>query len=1041
MNFIIRSIARAIVSTLLVCFGAGAAFSQSAPRVPAEFREPVTLSSVDGVLEVTLTAHQGEAVVDTAAAPVKNALLFGYRLTRGKASNGVIAADDNYPAPTLQVFPGERLIVHLENGLSGLDIRDFYDPRYTREGEEVPTYPPQLKESPLNLHTHGLHVSPKGNADNVLIHMPPNTANTYVYDVPANMPHGAYWYHPHLHTLTSAHVYLGLAGLLAIGRTDGNLPIVTQKAIPVRNMVLQYNFVFDRQGPNPQFNNANWPQFVSTLKPPAAGELAAGTYRPVLAPVNFAGSRKGTRYATVWYAGPLSINNMRGRFQFIPSNLQAFTAAAGPDGNVPADRSLPDHLRDIQFTVNGQFQPVIRSKPGQTEIWVLANMSDMAYMSVRLTETATGRHPKIAIVGQDGNPSPLVRHPVEENGTRLVIPPASRFAIAVTMPDQGELVLEMFERGGGARTENAPGILYTNDGTENPPAVLGTLSVPPSAVSYYDGFFLFPTQVLARAVAAEGAGETTVFAEGQPLGAFTSFDDLSTTTPDLTRHILINGGFLNDLASTADPKAFIYAFDSGAFPNVPLIQPRLDSVEEWVFRNENNDEHPIHVHVNDFQITAVSDPTIALTLGPVMQGVDNANVPAPNLGPEESVIEPGSLSIRTRFEDYAGLFVMHCHRLNHEDNGLMALVNVIPAVSSHAAAIPGTQGRPATVQIFDGDRLLATVTPFPNFNGTLSVAMGDVDDDGVYDLVAGTGPGHAPDVAVFSGAARNGTAPFATELARFTAFDADATHGVSVAVAQVDGLTTGDNIIVGSGPGEPSEVRVFSSKLPSPGTAPALFSSFSPYPGDRSGVTLSTGFVDFTTGRQSIVTAPGPGAPSTVKVFVFPLLTPTGGAVGHNHTAMSPAQPVTTTQFQPFGDGYRGGVSLATGWLAGVLGGAERVVVGQLDGPEVKVFSSGSALDGGPSMYLHSAASHPQAKFTEMASFAPFGAGARGLSVATTSTATGADLLVTSAAPDGNAMIRRFAFEKGPEIPALLAATMLRDAVVESAGAITLGGD
>ena len=36
--------------------------------------------------------------------------------------------------------------------------------------------------------------------------------------------------------------------------------------------------------------------------------------------------------------------------------------------------------------------------------------------------------------------------------------------------------------------------------------------------------------------------------------------------------------------------------------NVPLIQPRLNSVEEWRFVNHNNDEHPIHVHVNDFQV-------------------------------------------------------------------------------------------------------------------------------------------------------------------------------------------------------------------------------------------------------------------------------------------------------------------------------------------------------------------------------------------------------------------------------------------------------
>jgi hypothetical protein len=32
---------------------------------------------------------------------------------------------------------------------------------------------------------------------------------------------------------------------------------------------------------------------------------------------------------------------------------------------VPADPSLPDSQRDVQFTVNGQFQPVIKSKARQ----------------------------------------------------------------------------------------------------------------------------------------------------------------------------------------------------------------------------------------------------------------------------------------------------------------------------------------------------------------------------------------------------------------------------------------------------------------------------------------------------------------------------------------------------------------------------------------------------------------------------------------------------------------------------------------------------
>jgi FtsP/CotA-like multicopper oxidase with cupredoxin domain len=292
-----------------------------------------------------------------------------------------------------------------------------------------------MTSSPINLHTHGAHISPRGNADNVLLHIPPGMSNIYTYDIPRNMPQGLYWYHSHLHGLTAAQVYSGLVGLLAIGRTDGNLPLVTEKSIAIRNMALQYNFVFDRAGGLAQLNNLTWSQWVSSIIPPKDGELTNGSYRPLLAPVNFNRSRPGTKYVTVWYAGPLSIQNNRGRFQFIPSNLQQFTAADGnADRNVPADPSLPDSQRDVQFTVNGQFQPVIKSKARQTEIWVLANVSDFAYINVQLTETATGRHPPIAIVGQDGNPYTRVQYPPTDNGTRLLIPPASRFAIAVTIP-------------------------------------------------------------------------------------------------------------------------------------------------------------------------------------------------------------------------------------------------------------------------------------------------------------------------------------------------------------------------------------------------------------------------------------------------------------------------------------------------------------------------------------------------------------------------------------------------------------------------------
>lgn len=1023
------------ISVLLVMMAFAAGVAADPPMGARPYKEPVILSSKDGILEVTITARQSTARLDTVAQPVKNMLLFDYSVQHGTASNGQLSGGHLYPGPTLHVEPGERLIVHINNDLRNLSIPDFYDPKYTPAGQAVPKYPTMLTTAPFNLHVHGAHVSPRGNADNVLLHIDAGMSNTYVYDIPKNMTPGTFWYHSHLHTMTAMQTYFGLAGMLLVGRADSEIPLVTEKHIPIRTMMLQYNAVFDRKDGMSQMTNPNWPQWVSTLIEPKGDELAKGTYRPLLAPVDFLQSKKGTQWATAWYAGPLSINNKRGRFQFVPMNLQRFTPFKTGDPVMKANLKLPDYERDTQFTVNGQFEPVLDVKPGQTEIWVLANVSDIAYMNVRLTETATGYHPKIAVVGQDGIAYGKVEYPHEMDGTELLIPPATRFAIAVTMPEKGGLRMELPGLGSGARALTGEGVLYTNDGTKNPPAHLGSLSILPESISYADGFFVFPSQTLLNAVPAAGRGVTTAFVPGQELNAPTPFHDLSQVKPDVTRTLLINGGFLNNHASKQDPKAFVYAFDGNAFPNVPLIQARLGSVEEWDFVNHNNDAHPIHVHVNDFQVTAYHDPTVGLKLGPQMHGEDNANVPAPLMGPEEAVIQPGTLSMRTHFIDYLGLYVLHCHRLNHEDNGLMMLVNVIPAVSDYAVAVPGSEGHPATVNVYDGngDRLIATVTPFPDFYGTPSVAIGDVNGDGIYDLIVGAGKGHAPDVVAYSGA---GDKPFSTELARFRAFDAAQTGGVSVASTQIDGRAP-DNIIVGSGAGVTDSVSIFSSELPALGSTPATFATFLPYGDDASGVNLAAGFVDFLTGRNSIVTAPGTGA--QVKVFSYSLMTPIGAPPAWPN---NPGTPHMDASFAPFGADYAGSMSVATGWLAGSYGGAEAIAVGRLTGAgTVKVYSTGTALEGNPKMYLHSAMMHELASnFSEIASFDPF-AGASSVRVATTSTTIGADLLA-SGVSGGSVRVEKFRLTRSSPQAHLLTATPVH-AVQSAAGTVpaVIGGD
>src|SRR5438105_3174341 len=135
----------ALAVLMALAWPSATAFAQSADKkadlaTRPEFREPVVLTSKEGVLEIRLTARQGQATLDTVAAPVQNFLLFDYEVIRGTASNGQMSGGNLYPGPTLHVFPGERLIIHFENGLTGLTIRDYFSPQYTPRGQPVSIY-------------------------------------------------------------------------------------------------------------------------------------------------------------------------------------------------------------------------------------------------------------------------------------------------------------------------------------------------------------------------------------------------------------------------------------------------------------------------------------------------------------------------------------------------------------------------------------------------------------------------------------------------------------------------------------------------------------------------------------------------------------------------------------------------------------------------------------------------------------------------------------------------------------------------------------
>jgi len=109
---------------------------------------------------------------------------------------------------------------------------------------------------------------------------------------------------------------------------------------------------------------------------------------------------------------------------------------------------------------------------------------------------------------------------------------------------------------------------------------------------------------------------------------------------------------------------------------------KLGTVEQWQFVNERNPgammdangmAHPLHIHGVQFQVI---DRQIAPDLKAGWESLREGFVD--QAWKDTALIMPGeTITLLMRFTHYAGMFVYHCHNLEHENGGMMRNYRVV----------------------------------------------------------------------------------------------------------------------------------------------------------------------------------------------------------------------------------------------------------------------------------------------------------------------------------------------------------------------------
>jgi FtsP/CotA-like multicopper oxidase with cupredoxin domain len=277
---------------------------------------------------------------------------------------------------------------------------------------------------------------------------------------------------------------------------------------------------------------------------------------------------------------------------------------------------------------------IIKMKPSQPQLWRVVNASAITYLDLQILFDRKAQ--KMDLVALDGVAvnADGVGPALTLGQNHMGIPPGGRAEFIVTPPDANVKSALLV-----CRTVN------TGSGGEND-----------------------PNRPIAFIVASDSAPEPqSKMPSGDTPLAASSLPWLGTVAPVRTRRLYFSETLSdpNDPNSPTKPEVFDPA------SSVPAIVAHQGDVEDWIIENRSTELHAFHIHQIHFLLTEwngvqVNEPYLR----------DTVNVP---FFDGRSLSYP-QIKVRVDFRDpnTIGTFVFHCHLLEHEDNGMMALIRIDP---------------------------------------------------------------------------------------------------------------------------------------------------------------------------------------------------------------------------------------------------------------------------------------------------------------------------------------------------------------------------